>query len=53
MREAGIRLVRDVPATPGTRAAAYRMLAALPGARVVDDVRDPANRSSAAYVKRA
>ncbi|MGW6501686.1 CU044_5270 family protein [Nonomuraea angiospora] len=44
VREAGLRLVTDVPATPGTRAAAYRMLAALPGARVLDDVRDPAGR---------
>ncbi|MET9251783.1 hypothetical protein [Nonomuraea sp. NPDC003709] len=44
VRAAGIRLVKDVPATPGTRAAAYRMLAALPGARVVDDVRDAAGR---------
>ncbi|MEW1843179.1 hypothetical protein AB0392_35005 [Nonomuraea angiospora] len=44
VREAGLRLVQDVPATPGTRAAAYRMLAALPGARVLDDVRDPAGR---------
>ncbi|MFI6731304.1 CU044_5270 family protein [Nonomuraea sp. NPDC050451] len=44
VQEAGLRLVADVPATPGTRAAAYRMLAALPGARVVDDVRDPLGR---------
>lgn len=40
----GSRLVQSVPATPGTRAAAYRMLATLPGVNVIDNVRDPAGR---------
>lgn len=40
----GSRLVQNVPATTGTRAAAYRMLATLPGVSVIDNVRDPAGR---------
>ncbi|GGP08523.1 CU044_5270 family protein [Nonomuraea glycinis] len=46
--ETGSRLVLNVPATPGTRAAAYRMLATLPGVSVIDDVRDPAGRAGVA-----
>ncbi|TYB53498.1 hypothetical protein FXF51_49540 [Nonomuraea sp. PA05] len=38
------RLVVEFPTTPGTQAAAYRVLAGLPGASVRDDVRDPAGR---------
>ncbi|GAA3583039.1 hypothetical protein GCM10022419_075980 [Nonomuraea rosea] len=44
MLRAGTRLVRDVPATSGTRAAAYLMLATLPGVSVIDQVRDPEGR---------
>ncbi|MEV0229580.1 CU044_5270 family protein [Nonomuraea sp. NPDC050786] len=42
--QTGARLVRDVPAAPGTRAAVYRMLATMPGVSVLDDVRDPMGR---------
>ncbi|MEV4106409.1 CU044_5270 family protein [Nonomuraea sp. NPDC049695] len=46
--QVGARLVRDVPATPGTRAAVYRMLATMPGVGVLDDVRDPMGREGVA-----
>ncbi|MEV0167225.1 CU044_5270 family protein [Nonomuraea fuscirosea] len=41
---AGVKLVAQTPATPGTRAAGYRMLAALPGADVIDEAGDVLGR---------
>ncbi|WP_283139437.1 hypothetical protein [Rhizohabitans arisaemae] len=41
---AGVHLLREVPATPGTRAAALRMLAALPNMRLTDEVKDAMGR---------
>ncbi|NUP22737.1 MAG: CU044_5270 family protein [Streptomyces sp.] len=41
---AGVKLVAQTPATPGTRAAGYRMLAALPGAGVIDGAGDVLGR---------
>ncbi|MFG1750645.1 CU044_5270 family protein [Streptosporangium sandarakinum] len=46
----GESLLLDTPATPGTRAAVYRMLAGLPGARVVDGVRDADGRVGVAVL---
>ncbi|GAA2209604.1 hypothetical protein GCM10009850_050630 [Nonomuraea monospora] len=44
LAQAARLLVVELPTTPGTQAAAYRVLAGLPGASVRDDVRDPAGR---------
>ncbi|MEV7005604.1 CU044_5270 family protein [Streptosporangium sp. NPDC051022] len=46
----GQRLLLDAPTTPGTRAALYRMLAGLPGARVVDGIRDAEGRTGVAVL---
>ncbi|UBU12620.1 CU044_5270 family protein [Nonomuraea gerenzanensis] len=42
--EVARRLVVELPISPGTQAAAYRVLAGLPGASVRDDVHDPGGR---------
>ncbi|MFD1544745.1 CU044_5270 family protein [Nonomuraea guangzhouensis] len=44
LMEVGIKLVTETPATPGTRAAGYRMLAALPGVSVTERVTDVIGR---------
>jgi hypothetical protein len=45
-------LVTEMPAAPGVRAAAYRMLADLPGITVVQETRDPLNRKAVALTMR-
>ncbi|SFI12882.1 hypothetical protein SAMN05216275_101277 [Streptosporangium canum] len=47
----GERLLLDAPTTPGTRAAVYRMLAGLPGVRVVDGIRDVEGRVGVAILR--
>ncbi|MEU9835514.1 CU044_5270 family protein [Streptosporangium sp. NPDC048047] len=47
----GESLLLHTPATPGTRAAVYRVLAGLPGARVVDGVRDVDGRVGVAILR--
>ncbi|MFI6920240.1 CU044_5270 family protein [Nonomuraea spiralis] len=42
--ETGVRLVMNLPTSPEVRAAAYRMLAALPGATAEGEVTDPLGR---------
>ncbi|MGI5286319.1 CU044_5270 family protein [Nonomuraea polychroma] len=44
LAQAGVKLVARTPATPGTRAAGYRMLAGLPGVSVIDGARDVIGR---------
>ncbi|MBB2909533.1 hypothetical protein FHS43_000779 [Streptosporangium becharense] len=48
----GQELLVNAPTTPGTRAAILRMLAALPGARVVDGARDVEGRTGLAVLRR-
>ncbi|MBG0826452.1 hypothetical protein HS041_01470 [Planomonospora sp. ID67723] len=47
----GTRLLTEVPATPPVRAAALRMLSALPDVRVADDVRDVGGRAGLALTR--
>ncbi|MFF0307324.1 CU044_5270 family protein [Streptosporangium sp. NPDC004379] len=47
----GESLLLGTPATPGTRAAIYRMLAGLPRARVVDGIRDADGRAGVAVLR--
>ncbi|MGV9349874.1 hypothetical protein ACWDSD_34870 [Streptomyces spiralis] len=44
MFEEGVHLVMDLPVSPQVRAAAYRMLAGLPGVRAAGRTRDPLDR---------
>ncbi|MEU4224665.1 CU044_5270 family protein [Nonomuraea sp. NPDC026600] len=48
--EAGSWLLLDAPSTQGTRAAVYRMLAGLPGVRVVDGAKDDEGRAGVALM---
>lgn len=45
LTQAVVKLVTLTPATPGTRAAGYRVLARLPGVRVIDGERDVIGRA--------
>ncbi|MER5647090.1 hypothetical protein [Streptosporangium sp. NPDC002524] len=47
----GSSLLWDAPISPGTGAAVYRMLAALPGARVVDRAEGPYGRAAIALAR--
>ena len=42
--QVGTSMIMNMPLTPGTSAADYRMLAGLPGVRSIGTVRDPARR---------
>ncbi|GII02880.1 CU044_5270 family protein [Planobispora takensis] len=49
--QVGWELLAEVPATPETRAAVLRMLAATPGARLADGLRDAAGRAGLAITR--
>ncbi|MEV4803451.1 hypothetical protein AB0K18_25895 [Nonomuraea sp. NPDC049421] len=49
----GQALLMDMPAPPAVRAAALRMMAALPGARVEDEAADAEGRTGLAIVRRS
>ncbi|GAA3684604.1 hypothetical protein GCM10022224_056660 [Nonomuraea antimicrobica] len=48
----GEGLLTNAPTPPAVRAAVLRMMAALPGARIVDEARDAEGRSGVAVVRR-
>ncbi|GAA1730504.1 CU044_5270 family protein [Nonomuraea bangladeshensis] len=48
----GERLLTQLPTPPAVRAAVLRMMAALPGARLVDEAKDAEGRSGLAVVRR-
>jgi hypothetical protein len=50
--ETGVRLLMNLPASPETRAAAYRMLASLPGTTAEGQVTDPLGRTGQAVSRR-
>ncbi|MEV0751100.1 CU044_5270 family protein [Streptosporangium sp. NPDC050280] len=49
----GSSLLWDAPISPGTGAAVYRMLAALPGARIIDTAQGPYGRVAIALARKS